>query len=197
MYNANYYFKIGDKVRVLNNKKVFQKGYEPTFSKTIYKIFNGNGYTFNLQSDLGAKLKRSYQAYELQKVSTSEKYNYDQPVRERPLNQQERRNKRELEDLQQYTVEPLNKKRKTFTGNYFVGEKHKMNVTINNYKEYLEYIRKWDRLSQNQQEQLRQWYRDYYQNNKENERKRYREYYSSNSDLEKDRVKRARTSKRD
>ena len=47
-YNANYYFKIGDKVRVLNNKRVFQKGYEPTFSKTIYKICKGDGYSFNL-----------------------------------------------------------------------------------------------------------------------------------------------------
>ena len=25
-YNANYYFRIGDKVRVLNNKKAFQEG---------------------------------------------------------------------------------------------------------------------------------------------------------------------------
>ena len=146
---------------------------------------------------MGAKLKRSYQVYELQKVSTSEKYNYNQPVRERLLTPPERLNKRELEDLQQFTVEPLNKKRKTFTGNYFVGERHNMGLTINNYKEYMEYIRKWNSLSQSEQEQLRQWYRDYYQNNKEKERKRYREYYSSNSDLEKDRVKRARTSKRD
>ena len=42
-----------------------------------------------------------------------------------------------------------------------------MGLTINNYKEYMDYIRKWEILSQNEQEQLRQWYRDYYQNNKE------------------------------
>jgi hypothetical protein len=43
-------------------------------------------------------------------------------VRERPLNQQERRNKREIEDLLEHTNEPLHKKRKIFTGNYFVGD---------------------------------------------------------------------------
>ena len=72
-----------------------------------------------------------------------------------------------------------------------------MGLTINNYKEYLEYIRDWDSLSTDEQEQLRQWYRNYYQKNKEKERKRYREYYSSNADIEKERVKRARLSKED
>lgn len=57
-YNANDYFKIGDKVRFLNNKKVFQKGYEPTFSTTMYKIYKDDGHSFNLQTDMGAKLKR-------------------------------------------------------------------------------------------------------------------------------------------
>jgi hypothetical protein len=51
-----------------------------------------------------------------------------------------------------------------------------MGLTINNYKEYLEYIGSWDNLSPDEQEQLRQWYREYYQKNKEKERKRYREW---------------------
>jgi hypothetical protein len=131
----------------LKDKKAFQKGYEPTFSKTIYQIYKGDGYSFNLKTEMGVKLNRNYKVYELQKVSTSEKYNYDHPVRERPLNQQERRNKRETEDLLEYTIEPPHKKRKTFTGNYFVDKKHKMGLTINNYKEYLEYIRNWDSLT--------------------------------------------------
>jgi hypothetical protein len=83
----------------LKDKKAFQKGYEPTFNKTIYLIYKGDGSSFNLKTDIGVKLNRNYKVYELQKVSTSEKYNYDQPVRERPLNQQERRNKQEIEDL--------------------------------------------------------------------------------------------------
>ena len=108
-------------------------------------------------------------------------------VRERPLTQQQRRNKRELEDLLEHTIEPLNKKRRVFTGNYFLGKQHKMK--IDSYKEYLEYIQNWDNLTQSEHEELRKWYRDYYQKNKEKERKRYREYYSSNADLEKKRVK--------
>jgi hypothetical protein len=72
-----------------------------------------------------------------------------------------------------------------------------MGLTINNYKEYLEYIRNWNSLSPDEREKLRQWYREYYQKNKEKERKRYREYYSSNSELEKERVKKARINKQD
>lgn len=70
-------------------------------------------------------------------------------------------------------------------------------MKINNYKEYLEYIRNWDNLTQVEQELLRKWYREYYHKNKEKERKRYREYYSLNADLEKERVKRIRLSKED
>ena len=124
-----------------------------------------------------------------------ENYTHQNYVRERHLTQQQRRNKRELEDLLEHTVEPLKKKRKTFTGNYFLGYHHKMK--INDYKEYLEYIRNWDNLTEDEHEQLRKWYRDFYQKNKETERKRYREYYLSNTDLERERVKRARISKRD
>jgi hypothetical protein len=100
----------------LNNKKAFQKGFEPTFGKTIYQIYKGDGYSFKLQNDMGVKLNRNYKVYELLKVPTSDKFNYNHPVRENPLTQQERRNKRELDDLLEHTVEPLHKKRKIFTG---------------------------------------------------------------------------------
>jgi hypothetical protein len=42
-YTTNILFRIGDKVRILKDKKAFQKGYEPTFSKTIYQIYKGDG----------------------------------------------------------------------------------------------------------------------------------------------------------
>ena len=61
-----------------------------------------------------------YKVYELQKVTAVENYTDQNPVRERHLTQQQRRNKRELEDLLEHTIEPLHKKRKTFTGNYFL-----------------------------------------------------------------------------
>jgi hypothetical protein len=123
-------------------------------------------------------------------------YNKQNPVRERHLTQQKRQNKRELEDLLEHTVEPRHKKRKTFTGNYyFLGKHH--NIKINSYEENLEHIRNWDNLIQDEHEQLRKWFRDYYQKNKEKERKLYRDYFASNTDLEKERVKRARISNQD
>lgn len=179
----------------MNNKTAFRKGYEPTFSKDIYQVYKSDGYTFSLRDEMGVPLDRRFKVYELQKVLTSEKYTHRNPVRERPLTQQQRRNKHELEDLLEHTVEPLHKKRKTFTGNYFLGKHH--NMKIDCYQEYLEHIRNWDNLTEDEHEQLRKWYRDYYQKNKEKERKRYREYYASNSDLEKERVKRIRLSKQD
>ncbi len=47
-----------------------------------------------------------------------------------------------------------------------------------------------------EQEQLRVWYRTYYNDNKEKERERHREYYSLHSDSEKERVKKAVESKK-
>jgi hypothetical protein len=66
-----------------------------------------------------------------------------------------------------------------------------MTLEIINYKAYLKYIRNWNKHSPPVQEQLRAWYRRYYNTNKEKERERYREYYSLHSDSEKGRVKRA------
>ena len=62
----NIQINIGDRVRILKDKTTFQKGYEPIFSKTIYIVYSGDGYTFKLQTEEGIKLKRSYKIYELQ-----------------------------------------------------------------------------------------------------------------------------------
>ena len=120
VYKPRDTLRIGDRVRILKNKTAFRKGYEPTFGKTIYQIYKGDGYTFGLRDEFGAPLVRMYKVYELQKVTVVERYTHQNPVRERHLTQQQRHNKRELEDLLEHTVEPLNKKRKTFTGNYFL-----------------------------------------------------------------------------
>jgi hypothetical protein len=71
-----------------------------------------------------------------------------------------------------------------------------MTLEIINYKAYLKYIRNWNNHSPAEQEQLRAWYRRYYNANKEKERERYREYYLLHSDSEKGRVKRAVESKK-
>jgi hypothetical protein len=129
----------------LNNKTAFRKGYEPTSSKNVYEIYEGDGYSFNLQNDLRVHLDNRYKIYELQKVYSLEKYHNQNPMRERPLTQQQRRNKREWEELLEHTVEPLHKRRKTFIGDYFLGNHHKMK--IDSYEEYLEQRRNWDNLT--------------------------------------------------
>ena len=62
--------------------------------------------------------------------------------------------------------------------------------SIKNYKDYLR-----DLYSELQQEQLKEWYRNYYSQNKESERMRYRNYYANNSDIEKGRLKKYKKSK--
>ena len=70
-----------------------------------------------------------------------------------------------------------------------------MTLEIINYKAYLKYIRDWINHSPAEQEQLRVWYRNYYNDNKEKERERYKEYYSLHSDSEKERIRRAESKK--
>ncbi len=71
-----------------------------------------------------------------------------------------------------------------------------MTLEIIKYKAYLKYIRNWNNHNPAEQEQLRVWYRTYYNDNKEKERERHREYYSLHSDSEKERVKKALESKK-
>ena len=106
VYTPRYTLRIGDRVRILKNKAAFRKGYEPTFGKTIYHIYKGDGYTFSLRDEFGVPLDRIYKVYELQKFTAVENYTDQNPVRERHLTQQQRRDKRELEDLLEHTIEP-------------------------------------------------------------------------------------------
>jgi outer membrane receptor for Fe3+-dicitrate len=119
-YQFNNQINIGDRVRILKDKMTFQKGYEPMFSKTIYLVYSGDGYTFKLKTEEGIKLKRSYKIYELQKLTSSVKYQQDTTIREKPLTHKQRKNKREIAELEEHTLQPSHKKRKVLTGNYFV-----------------------------------------------------------------------------
>ena len=83
-FESNNQINIGDRVRILMDKMTFQKGYEPIFSKTIYIVHTGDGYTFKLQTEEGINLKRSYKIYELQKLTSSVKYQHDVSIREKP-----------------------------------------------------------------------------------------------------------------
>lgn len=107
---------MGDYVK---EKKQFQKGYADQFSRQIYHVIQGNGYTSSLQDENGHRLDRKYKYYELSKVTKIEKYLNREADRENPLTNQQKRNRREIEELLEYTVETLEKKRKINSRNLF------------------------------------------------------------------------------
>jgi hypothetical protein len=103
---------IGDKVRIITEKKTFQKGYELKYSKAVYQICEGNGYTFRLNGPDGIILPKKFKYYQLKKVGLVQSYASQQVIRETLPNMRQKRNKREIEELEKYTVEPLYKKRR-------------------------------------------------------------------------------------
>ena len=87
--------QVGDYVRILIEKKQFQKGYADNFSKQIYHVIQGNGYTFSLQDESGHRLDKKYKYHELRKVTKVEKYLNRQTDREKSLTNQQKRNRRD------------------------------------------------------------------------------------------------------
>ncbi len=69
---------------------------------------------------LSCKHNRSYKIYELQKLTSSVNYQHDASIKEKPLTNKQKKNKREIAELEEHTMLPSHKKRKVFTGNYFV-----------------------------------------------------------------------------
>ncbi len=111
--------QVGDYVRILKGKKQFQKGYADNCSRHIYHVVLGNGYTFNHQDENRYKLDKKYKYYELHNVSKVEKYFNRQTDREKPLKNQQKRNRREIEELLEHTIEPIQKKYKIISRNLF------------------------------------------------------------------------------
>jgi hypothetical protein len=60
----------------------------------------------------GVILPKKYKYYQLKKVGLIQSYASHQVTRETPPNMRQKRNKREIEELEKNTVEPLNKKRR-------------------------------------------------------------------------------------
>lgn len=72
-------FKRGDYVRITNEKKIFEKGYTPNFSKEIYviwKLIASNPPRYNIRSLDNIEYSYNFYTEELQKVSMSE-FPYD------------------------------------------------------------------------------------------------------------------------
>jgi hypothetical protein len=93
-------------------KKTFQKGYELKYSKAVYQIYEGNGYTFRLKGPDDIILQKKFKYYQLKKVGLVQSYASQQVIREAPPYMRQKRNKREIEELEKYTVAPLNTKRR-------------------------------------------------------------------------------------
>jgi transposase InsO family protein len=103
--------KVGDKVRMIEVKSVFRKGYETKNSKNIYTIVSGNGYSYSLKNKDNDILKRTYKYYELIKVEQVQPYSITEVVREKPQTLKQKRNQKEIDELNRIRA-PLQKKRR-------------------------------------------------------------------------------------
>jgi uncharacterized protein YlzI (FlbEa/FlbD family) len=88
-------------------------------SDTIYTVVSGNGYSYSIADDEEEILQKTYKYYELQRITYSEPFVNEPRQWEPTMTNKERHNKREIEDLE-HSVQPLRKKRKAFTGTYFL-----------------------------------------------------------------------------
>jgi hypothetical protein len=116
---TNHSIRVGDRVRILKDKQTFSKGYEPKYTSAVYTVVSGNGYSFSLSDDKGKVLPKTYKYYELQRIESAETFETERRHREPTITNMERRNKRELQELGRIQG-PANKKRRTFSGVYFL-----------------------------------------------------------------------------
>ena len=88
-------FKIGDVVRYIINKKQFEKGTLPKWSKAVHKIISKNVHSYKLDNS------RTYKYYELQKISDVQLNNKPQkePTREDLRKQNTIKRKLKHEDI--------------------------------------------------------------------------------------------------
>lgn len=71
----NYTFNIGDKVRIVNKKKLFRKGYESGWSEEIFKVTSRlprHPPVYGLSDLMNEKLSGTFYAKELQKVDADQ-----------------------------------------------------------------------------------------------------------------------------
>lgn len=66
--------KVGDKVRILKDRKQFDKGYETKYSKTVYEIIERHGFTFSIKELNRPSLNQKYKYYQLLKIETVESF---------------------------------------------------------------------------------------------------------------------------
>ena len=78
--------KIGDKVRISFEKKIFQKRYEELWTEEIFiitNVINGNPTVYKLKDLANESLKGTFYSHELQKVIDSGTYRIEKVIRKR------------------------------------------------------------------------------------------------------------------
>ena len=78
--------KVGDRVRISKAKRLFKKGYLPSWSGelfTINRVLKTNPVTFNIKDDAGEELIGAFYQEELQKVGEKTVYEIERIIRER------------------------------------------------------------------------------------------------------------------
>jgi hypothetical protein len=117
-----YYYskiKIGTKVRLINPKETFQKGYKPKNSKTVYDVVDGNGYSFILKDPKNHILPTRYKGYELITIPDLEVYKdeYQSVIREKTLTNRQKRMYKEIAELEKHTIHPDAKRQRLHISN--------------------------------------------------------------------------------
>lgn len=103
--------QIGDKVRVLEIKSTFLKGYEIKYSKSIYNVSSGNNYSFALKNNNNTPPDKKHKYYELLKIQDTEQYFNELNTRELPLARKETKNFDEIDELSRMRGPPHKKRR--------------------------------------------------------------------------------------
>ena len=70
-------FKVGDRVRISKTRRVFKKGYLPSWTRelfTVYTIINTYPVTYTIKDDHNKVLKGTFYEQELQKVGDTGEY---------------------------------------------------------------------------------------------------------------------------
>jgi hypothetical protein len=93
-------FIVGDKVRVLKPKTVFEKGATERYYRGIYEISKVNAFSYKVKNDTGSELKKTIKTHELLKVDHVESLEIEKPYdREKEVKEHKRERKFKIEGV--------------------------------------------------------------------------------------------------
>lgn len=86
-------FKVGDRVRVQNDRGLFDKGSQ-TFSSDIYTIKSISGYSFTVVDEKGNEAPKRYKHYEIKKVQDVERLETEEKISKRRVENEAKHDKK-------------------------------------------------------------------------------------------------------